>query len=337
VVLTDLDQARLDAGLGHVRAEVATLRARGRISADAAARLTALVTGSLTKDAFADADFVIEAVFEEMAVKQRVLAEVEAVVRPDCVLATNTSSLSVTEMASGLAHPERVAGFHLFNPVAMMPLVEVVRGAATDDATAATALAVGGRAKKNCVLVKDAPAFVVNRLLTRFLGEILACVDEGTPFEVAEHAPDPLGLPMSPFFLLQLVGPAVALHVGETMAAAYPGRFAASPKLRALVAAGKTAVYGPDLTIDESVAALLEGGDGADSRPSTAEEVRERALEALAEEIRLMLDEGVVAGPEDIDLCMILGAAWPFHLGGITPYLDRTGIAEKVTGTRFHP
>jgi 3-hydroxyacyl-CoA dehydrogenase/enoyl-CoA hydratase/carnithine racemase len=332
VVLTDLDQARLDAGLGHVRAEVARLRERGRISADAAARLTALVTGSLTKDAFADADFVIEAVFEEIAVKQRVLAEVEAVVRPDCVLATNTSSLSVTEMASGLAHPSRVVGFHLFNPVAMMPLVEVVRGAPTDDATAATALAVGTRAKKNCVLVKDAPAFVVNRLLTRFLGEILACVDEGTPLEVAEHAPDPLGLPMSPFFLLQLVGPAVALHVGETLAAAYPDRFAPSPKLRALVAAGKTAVYRPDLTIDESVAALLAGGD----RPSTAGEVRERALEALADEIRLMLDEGVVAGPEDIDLCMILGAGWPIHLGGITPYLDRSGIAEKVTGTRFH-
>jgi len=332
VVLTDLDQARLDAGLGHVRAEVARLRDRGRISADAAARLTALVTGSLTKDAFADADFVIEAVFEEMTVKQRVFAEVEAVVRPDCVLATNTSSLSVTEMASGLAHPSRVVGFHLFNPVAMMPLAEVVRGAATDDATVATALAVGSRAKKNCVLVKDAPAFVVNRLLTRFLGEIIAAVDEGTPFEVAEHAPDPLGLPMSPFFLLQLVGPAVALHVGETLAAAYPDRFIVSPKLRALVAAGKTAVYRPDFTVDESVAELLAGGD----RPSTAGEVRERALEALAEEIRLMLDEGVVAGPEDIDLCMILGAGWPFHLGGITPYLDRAGISEKVTGTRFH-
>ena len=260
VVLTDLDQARLDAGVGHVRAEVAKLRDRGRISADAAARLTALVTGSLTKDAFADADFVIEAVFEEIAVKQRVFAEVEAVVRPDCVLATNTSSLSVTEMASGLAHPERMVGFHFFNPVAMMPLVEVVRAAHTDDATLATALAVGKALKKNCVLVKDAPAFVVNRLLTRFLGEIIGCVDEGTPFEVAEHAPDPLGLPMSPFFLLQLVGPAVALHVGETLAAAYPDRFKVSPKLRALVQTGKTAVYRPDFTVDESVAALLAGG-----------------------------------------------------------------------------
>jgi 3-hydroxyacyl-CoA dehydrogenase/enoyl-CoA hydratase/carnithine racemase len=345
VVLTDLDQARLDAGVGYVRAEVAKLRDRGRIGADAAARLTALVTGSLTKDAFADADFVIEAVFEETAVKQRVFAEVEAVVRPDCVLATNTSSLSVTEMASGLAHPSRVVGFHFFNPVAMMPLVEVIPAAHTDDATLATALAVGQALKKNCVLVKDAPAFVVNRLLTRFLGEIIACVDEGTPFEVAEHAPDPFGLPMSPFFLLQLVGPAVALHVGETLAAAYPDRFKVSPKLRALVEAGKTAVYRPDFTVDASVAALLAGGTTPQDPPETggmpspqaplAGEVRERALEALAEEIRLMLDEGVVAAPEDIDLCMILGAGWPFHLGGITPYLDRAGITEKVTGTRF--
>jgi 3-hydroxyacyl-CoA dehydrogenase/enoyl-CoA hydratase/carnithine racemase len=331
VVLTDLDQARLDAGVGHVKAEIAKLASRGRISADTASRLTGLVSGSLTKDAFADADFVIEAVFEETSVKQRVFAEVEAVVRPDCVLATNTSSLSVTKMAAGLAHPERVAGFHFFNPVAMMPLVEVVRAAATDDATLATALAVGKALKKDCVLVKDSPAFVVNRLLTRFLGEVLACVDEGTPVEVAEHAPDPLGLPVTPFVLLQLVGPAVALHVAETLAAAYPDRFAVSPKLRALVAAGKTGLYQPDLTVDESVVAILAGGD----RPSTAEQVRERALEALAEEIRLLLDEGVVAAPEDVDLCMILGAGWPFHLGGITPYLDRSGITEKVTGTPF--
>jgi 3-hydroxyacyl-CoA dehydrogenase len=156
-------------------------------------------------------------------------------------------------------------------------------------------------------------------------------VDEGTPLQVAEHAADPLGLPMPPFLLLQLVGPAVALHVAETLHAAYPDRFATSPKLRALVQAGHTAIYGPDFRVDQAVAGLLAGGD----RPSTAEQVRERALEALAEEIAMMLDEAVVAAPEDIDLCMILGAGWPFHLGGITPYLDRTGIAEKVTGSTF--
>ena len=324
VVLTDLDQARLDAGVAHVHGEIRSLRDHGRLSPDAAARLTGLVSGSLDMSAFADADFVIEAVFEQMTVKQQVFAELEAVVRPDCVLATNTSSLSVSEMAAGLAVPSRVVGFHFFNPVAMMPLVEVVRGEATDDAAVATALAVGTGLKKNCVLVKDAPAFVVNRLLTRFLGEITAAVDEGTPFDVAEHALDPLGLPMPPFLLLQLVGPAVALHVAETMAAAFPGRYHVSAKLRALVASGKTAVYGPDFSVDPSVAEILAGGD----RPSTAEQVLARALEALAEEIRLMLDDGVVAGPEDIDLCMILGAGWPFHLGGITPYLDRMGPAR---------
>ncbi|HYB49255.1 MAG TPA: 3-hydroxyacyl-CoA dehydrogenase NAD-binding domain-containing protein [Streptosporangiaceae bacterium] len=339
VVLTDLDAERLEAGVGQAHAEIAKLLSRGRISADAAARLTGLVTGSLSKDAFADADFVIEAVFEDLAVKQRVFGEVEAVVRPDCLLATNTSSLSVTEMAAGLAYPSRVVGFHFFNPVAMMPLVEVARigqhgTVRTDDVTLATALAVGRALRKNCVLVKDSPAFVVNRLLTRFLGEIAACVDEGTPFEVAEHATDALGLPMPPFLLLQLVGPAVALHVMRTLAAAYPDRFAVSPKLQALVEAGQAAVYRPDFSVDPAVAAILAArGDG--DRPSTAEQVRTRVLEALADEIRLMLDEAVVAAPEDIDLCMILGAGWPFHLGGITPYLDRSGIAEKVTGTRF--
>jgi 3-hydroxyacyl-CoA dehydrogenase len=331
VLLTDLDEERVRHGVGYAHSEIAKLAAKGRISADEASRLTALVTGSVSKDGFADADWVIEAVFENLDVKRKVFAEAEAIVSPECVLATNTSSLSVSAMAEGLKHPERVVGFHFFNPVAVLPLVEVVRGTATDDASLATALEVGKQLRKNCVIVKDEPAFVVNRLLTRFLGEITGSVDEGTPFEVAEHAADPLGLPMPPFLLLQLVGPAIALHVAETLHTAYPDRFAVSPKLQALVEAGKTSVYGPDFAVDPEVAKLLEGGDN----PSTGEQVLQRALEGLAEEIRLMLDEGVVAAPEDIDLCMILGAGWPFHLGGITPYLDRSGVSEKVTGAPF--
>ncbi|MEV6029965.1 3-hydroxyacyl-CoA dehydrogenase NAD-binding domain-containing protein [Nonomuraea sp. NPDC052116] len=324
VVLTDLDQARLDKGVGYVHAEVDKLLGKGRVSADQANRLKALVTGSLTKDAFADADFVIEAVFEDMAVKKQVFAEVEAVVSAECVLATNTSSLSLTEMGAGLAHPERLVGFHFFNPVAVMPLLEIIRGAATDDATLATAFAVGKSLKKSSVLVKDAPAFVVNRLLTCFMGEVVTAVDEGTPLEVAEHALDGLGLPMSPFALLQLVGPAVGLHVAETLHEAFPDRFGVSENMAKLVAAGKPGVYRPDFTLDPEAVALFSGG----TSPSTAEQVRERVLAALAREVRIMLDEGVVAAPQDIDLCMILGAGWPFHLGGITPYLDRTGIAR---------
>ena len=335
VVLTDVDQARVDKGVGYVHGEIDKLLGRKRLSPDAANRLKALVSGSLDKAAFADADFVIEAVFEELSVKQQVFAEVEEHVSAECVLATNTSSLSITEMAAKLSHPERVVGFHFFNPVAVLPLLEIVRGEQTDDATLATAFAVSKQLKKSSVLVKDAPAFVVNRLLTRFLGEVIRAVDEGTPFEVADKALDPLGLPMSPLLLLQLVGPAVALHVAETMHNAFPDRFGVSENMKRFVAAGKTAVYTWDATgkpqVDPEVAALWQPG----SSPLTAPELRDRAEEALAQEIRLMLDEGVVAEAQDIDLCLILGAGWPFWLGGITPYLDRAGVSERVTGKRF--
>jgi 3-hydroxyacyl-CoA dehydrogenase/enoyl-CoA hydratase/carnithine racemase len=334
VVLTDLDQGRLDKGVGYAHAEIDKLVGRRRVSPDRANRLKALITGSLTKDAFSDADFVIEAVFEDLKVKQQVLAEVEAVVSDDCVLATNTSSLSITAMASQLAHPERVVGFHFFNPVAVLPLLEIVRAGKTDDASLATAFAVGKKLKKSCVLVADRPAFVVNRILTRFMGAVTSAVDEGTDFTVADRAVEPLGLPMSPFVLLQLVGPAVALHVAETLHEAFPDRFGVSENLGRLVAAGKTGIFTWDSgtqEVDPEVAALFQQGDS----PLTEEQVRDRALEAIAQEIRIMLDEGVVAEAQDIDLCMILGAGWPFHLGGITPYLDRTGVSERVTGRRF--
>ncbi len=335
VVLTDLDAERVERGVATVHAEIRKLRDRGRISTDAANRLTALVSGTTDKTAFADADFLVEAVFEDMAVKQAVFRELDEITPPECVLATNTSSLSVTEISAGLRHPERVLGFHFFNPVAVLPLVEVIRARDTDEATLATALAVGKTLRKSCVLVRDAPGFAVNRLLTRFIGEVIAAIDEGTPIKDADAALDSLGLPMSPLALLSLVGPPIALHVAETLHAAFPDRFAVSANLAQLVAAGKSGLYLPDGSgrIDPEAAAIFAGG----ASPSTPERVRERALAALAEEIGAILAEQVLAGPQDVDLCMLLGAGWPFHLGGITPYLDRTGTSEKVLGRRFLP
>jgi 3-hydroxyacyl-CoA dehydrogenase/enoyl-CoA hydratase/carnithine racemase len=337
VVLTDVDQARLDKGLAGVRREIDGLRAKKRVSQDEANRLIALVTGSLDGAAFADADFVIEAVFEDLAVKKAVFAELEKHVPATTILATNTSSLSVSAMATDLEHPERVVGFHFFNPVAVLPLLEMVRGDRTDDATLATAFATAKALRKSAILVADQPAFVVNRLLTRFLGEVTAAIDEGTDPAVADRALAPLGLPMSPIMLLQLVGPAVALHVSETLAEAYPDRFAVSENLRRIVDAGHRTLISFDQDgrqgLDPEVAALWLRGDD----PSTAEQVRNRALTALAVEARIMLDEGVVADAADIDLAMITGAGWPFWLGGITPYLDRTGVSERATGRRFQP
>jgi 3-hydroxyacyl-CoA dehydrogenase/enoyl-CoA hydratase/carnithine racemase len=336
VVLTDVDQARLDQGLAGVRREIDTLKAKRRIGSDEANRLTALISGSLDYAAFADADFVIEAVFEELAAKKAVFGELEKHVGATTILATNTSSLSVSTMAADLDHPERVVGFHFFNPVAVLPLLELVRGDRTDDATLATAFATAKALRKSAILVADKPAFVVNRLLTRFLGEVTGAIDEGTDPAVADGALAPLGLPMSPIMLLQLVGPAVALHVSETLAAAYPDRFAVSENLRRTVDAGHRTLISFDQTgaqaLDPEVAALWQRRDS----PSTAEQVRDRALTALVVEARIMLDEGVVADAADIDLAMITGAGWPFWLGGITPYLDRTGVSESATGRRFH-
>ncbi|MEV2242052.1 3-hydroxyacyl-CoA dehydrogenase NAD-binding domain-containing protein [Micromonospora sp. NPDC049891] len=331
VVLTDLDQGRVDKGVGYVHTQIEKAVSKGRMDKGTAAKLYGLVSGSVDKSVFADADFVIEAVFEDLSVKKQVWAELEKIVKPEAVLATNTSSLSITEMAAELEHPERVVGFHFFNPVAVLPLLEIVRGERTDDATLATAFAVGKQLKKSSVLVKDAPAFVVNRLLTRFLGTVFAAVDAGTPLEVANRALDPLGLPMRPLALLQLVGPAVAYHVGGTLHAAFPDRFGVSENLKRIADSGQPIVV--DDEINAEVAKLLVVGD----EPLTEEQVRQNALDALAQEIRLMLDEGVVAEAQDIDLCMILGAGWPFHLGGVTPYLDRTGTSERVTGKRFLP
>ncbi|MFI7437051.1 3-hydroxyacyl-CoA dehydrogenase NAD-binding domain-containing protein [Micromonospora haikouensis] len=331
VVLTDLDQGRVDKGVGYVHTQIEKAVSKGRMDKGTAAKLYGLVSGSVDKAAFADADFVIEAVFEDLDVKKQVWAELEKIVSPEAVLATNTSSLSVTAMAAELEHPERVVGFHFFNPVAVLPLLEIVRGERTDDATLATAFAVGKQLKKSSVLVKDAPAFVVNRLLTRFLGTVFAAVDAGTPLDVANAALDPLGLPMRPLALLQLVGPAVAYHVGGTLHGAFPDRFAVSENLRRIAESGQPIVVDDEINAD--VAKLLVVGD----EPLTAEQVRRNALDALAQEVRLMLDEGVVAEAQDIDLCLILGAGWPFHLGGVTPYLDRTGTSERVTGRRFLP
>ncbi|MCU1566251.1 MAG: 3-hydroxyacyl-CoA dehydrogenase [Pseudarthrobacter sp.] len=337
VVMTDVDQARVDKGVGYVHAEVDKLLAKQRISQDAANRTKALVTGSVSKDVFADADFVIEAVFEELNVKKQVFAELERIVTPECILATNTSSLSVTAMAEDLQHPERLVGFHFFNPVAVMPLLEIVRAPRTDDAVLATAFELAKALKKTGVLVKDAAAFVVNRILLRLMGEVTAAFDEGTPAEVADNALRPMGLPMTPFTLGAMVGLPVAQHVQESLHAAFGDRFTVSANLQKLIDNGVKGLWasGPDggQVIPDSTLSLMSFG----TSPSTADEVLRRTQDALAEEIGLMLAEGVVAGPEDIDLCMILGAGWPLFLGGITPYLDRAGASERVNGKRFLP
>jgi len=336
VVITDIDQARIDKGLSYIASELDKMHQKGRISRTAYDRARQNISGSLDYQAFADADFIIEAVFEDLEVKKEVFAKLEDHVPETAVLATNTSSLSVSAMAAGLKHPERVVGFHFFNPVAVMPLLEIAQGEKTDDATVATAYAVAKKLKKTAILVKDAPAFVVNRLLMRFMGEIFKAVDEGADVDVADRSVDDFGLPMRVFALLELVGPGVGYHVSKTMQDAFPDRFYASANMKALIDAGVSpiAVYeGDKAVLTPEAKAVIKVGDVKLS----GEQIRERVLAALADETNRMIEEGIVAGVQDIDLGMITGAGWPFWLGGLTPYLDREGVAEAVNSKRFLP
>ncbi|GGF21612.1 3-hydroxyacyl-CoA dehydrogenase NAD-binding domain-containing protein [Subtercola lobariae] len=388
VTITDLDDARVEKGIAAVRDRLDRLSSRGKIAADDLPELKALISGTTDVSALADADFVIEAVFENLQVKRGVFANLEKHLSPTALLATNTSSLSIDQLAEGLAHPERVVGFHVFNPVGTVPLLEVVRGTRTSDETVETATSLARRLDRVPVLVADKPGFVVNRLLTRMYSVVLGAVDDGLPIEAADAALAPLALPMTPIALLQFVGPAVQLHVCETMAEAYPDRFRVPQCLANLVehdvrelltrdarltdsareyfvaatapavtstSASASAAAASTATPAATTSTLTEGAPAAAVTPSAASatvstpefapenspeppaDLLTAVLDAWAEEAAIMLDEGAAHSAEDIDLCMILGANYPPHLGGLTPLLDRTGAAERMTGLRFHP
>jgi 3-hydroxyacyl-CoA dehydrogenase/enoyl-CoA hydratase/carnithine racemase len=312
VALRDLSEEILERARTSIEGELAGRVARGRLSEDKARFLTGLVRTSTEYDVFAGCDLVVEAVFEDMAVKKDVFAELERVVGPEAVLATNTSALSVTEMAADLEHPERVCGLHFFNPVAVMPLVELVRGERTGDATVATAWDIAARLRKTVVPVADAPGFVVNRLLTRMTRTLMDALERGATVEQTDEAALRLGLPMAPSVLLQLVGPKVARHVLETMHEAWPDRYPLSAALDALVDGREIPTSGgPRPELEEITAAVLE---------------------AFADEARHLLEDGVVAEAADVDTAMLLGAGFPFWLGGITKHLDQTGVSVRVAG-----
>ena len=312
VVLRDLTQAQVDDAKSWIVSELDELTRKGRIGEAKARFLSSLVTGGTEWSVFDGCDLVLEAVFEEMRVKKEVFAELERVVSPECVLATNTSSLSVTEMGADLEHPERVVGMHFFNPVAVLPLVELVRTPQTDDVTLATAWAVTEKLRKRGVLVRDAPAFVVNRLLARQGSVITDALDRGNTVDETDEAVLRLGLPMAPSVLLQLVGPKVANHVRHTLNNAWPDRFPLSASLESLAEGGEPVVV--------------------EHAPRSVEEIHEAVLEAMADEVWHILEEKVVAEAADVDTCLLLGAGFPFWLGGITKHLDQTGISHRVVG-----
>jgi 3-hydroxyacyl-CoA dehydrogenase/enoyl-CoA hydratase/carnithine racemase len=297
VVLKDVSQEIVDAAVERVRAEAGARKPF----------LATIVSGTTGWDEFADCDLILEAVVEQLPVKLQVFAELRALAKPGAVLATNTSSLPVAEMGADF-------GMHFFNPVAVMPLVELVVTPDTPEEALATAAAVTRKLRKTGVVVKDSPGFVVNRVLTRLTSVLMDSLEHGNTVEETDEAILRLGLPMAPSVLLQMVGPKVAYHTLETMHAAFPERFPLSPTLRNY-AAGRD-----EIVVEEE-------------RPRTVEEITDAVLDAMADEIERLLDEGVVAEAADVDTCLLLGAGFPFFLGGITPHLrTRRGDRRPAAG-----
>lgn len=326
VLINDLDQERVDKALERVSAQLDRAVRRGRLTTERRDEIRGRIHGTVRLEDFYPCETVIEAVFEKLEVKQQVWSELERIIAPDTLLLTNTSALSIDDQATALQHPDRLIGFHFFNPVAVLPLIEIVQGINTSSNTVEKAFALARALGKTPVLVQDRPGFVVNRLLTRLFSEVLLLIDDGSdPFTV-DHALDPVGLPMTPLRLLQFIGPQVQLHICQSLHNAYPERFPLSRSLARVAEEGLPGYLADDGSILPEASHLLPP-----AQPADADEIRARILSAMSDEAQHMLSEGVVSAPQQIDLCMILGANYPFHTGGLTPLLDRE------TGSSFNP
>jgi len=338
-LITDLSQERVDLALERVTDQLERAAKRGNLAASERDRVAGLVAGTTDVADYAERDVVIEAVFEDLAVKRSVWASVERVVSRDTLLLTNTSSLSIEDQGAQLRHPERLIGFHFFNPVAVLPLVEIVQSPETSPETVDAAFALAGALGKTAVLVKDSPGFVVNRLLTRLFSDALALIDAGTDAHAVDTALVRDGLPMTPLALLGYIGPAVQLHILETMHLGYADRFTVSPSLRRVVELGLPGYLDRDGRLSPEATAVIEGVLAAGTRRvvlSDPDTIRGLLLRGLADETWRMLAEGTVLGAADIDACMILGANFPHHTGGLTPLLDRSGASLAANGVLFH-
>jgi 3-hydroxyacyl-CoA dehydrogenase/enoyl-CoA hydratase/3-hydroxybutyryl-CoA epimerase len=303
---------------------------------------------SLGLDGFAGADLVVEAVVEIQEIKEKVLAELEGRVSEHCVIATNTSSLSVKRLSEVIGRPERFVGMHFFNPVAKMPLVEVIRGPKTSDETVARVVGWAKALGKNPVVVGDAPGFLVNRVLMPYLSEALRLQSEGLDIAKVDAAAKAFGMPMGPFRLLDEVGIDVASKVARTFSIQFPDRFSESPALKKMSKDGRLGRKSGGGFYE------YEGGKSRGawkglSRPDEEldrQTITDRLMLRMADEGFRCLEEGVAASARDVDLATVFGVGFPPFLGGLCRWvgdegpqvlLDRLIALCEEHGGRFEP
>ncbi|MHB1044954.1 MAG: 3-hydroxyacyl-CoA dehydrogenase NAD-binding domain-containing protein [Thermoanaerobaculia bacterium] len=330
------------------------LKKRRMTKVDFASKMS-LLSGGLGWEGFETCDVTIEAVLEKLAVKQAVLKEWEAVAAPEAIFASNTSTLPITEIAKAASRPERVVGMHFFNPVHKMPLVEVIFGEKTAPEVTATIFDLARKMGKTPVVVKDAPGFLVNRILAPYLGEGVRLLLEGVPMEAIDKGMRAFGMPVGPIELLDDVGIDVAAKGAETLSAAWPERMPIDPAFGKLVTGSRLGRktkkgfyrYEGDKRVGPDPQAYAELGVAAPGSASiTPEALEARLIYPMVNEAAFCLADGIVPGPDKLDLAMIFGIGFPPFRGGLCAHADTRGLAAVASaltrlasekGPRFNP
>jgi 3-hydroxyacyl-CoA dehydrogenase/enoyl-CoA hydratase/3-hydroxybutyryl-CoA epimerase/enoyl-CoA isomerase len=354
VLLLDSVPQALETGMASLTKVMQSRIEIGRMTpADLVAALGRLST-TTTLQAMADRDVVIEAIIEKEENKVQVYRELQPILPPDAIVASNTSTISITRMAKAVARPENFAGMHFFNPVDRMQLVEVIRGESTSDMTVATLVALAKRIGKTPIVVRDCPGFLVNRILFPYLNESLVLLEEGAHPRAIDKAAVAFGMPMGPITLNDLVGLDTSLYAGRVVNTAFADRAKTTRILDELVAAKRLGqksgagfysyAKGARGADDPALEAILEKCRTA-HRDINAEEITDRLFLPMLVEASRVLTEGIVRDPGDVDMGLILGIGFPAFRGGLLRWADALGsgkVLEKLgryesLGPRFHP
>ncbi len=339
VRLKDTDAQRVSKGIAAVSDVLRQRLKKRQITRMQYDDQLGLAGGTAYYTGFGRAQLVIEAVFEDLALKHTVLREVEPLLHPDAVYASNTSTIPIASIAEASARPGRVLGMHFFSPVHKMPLLEIIRAAATDADAVTTAVAYGKKLGKTVIVVNDSPGFYTTRALSAYMNEAGRLLDEGASIESIDRALLVFGFPVGPVTLLDEVGIDVGGKVGQVMAESFGARMAPSESLRRVVESGRTGrkgkkgfyLYGDDGAkgdVDASVYELLP--HGAKRREIDADEIRQRCVLAMVNEAARCLDEGVLRSARDGDVGAVFGIGFPPFRGGPFRYVDTVGAASIV-------
>jgi 3-hydroxyacyl-CoA dehydrogenase/enoyl-CoA hydratase/3-hydroxybutyryl-CoA epimerase len=349
VRLKDAEHERVAKGLREVSSILREQLRRKRITRRQLDDELTLVGGTIDYSGFAGASIIIEAVFEDLKVKQSVLAEAEAVA-PRAIFASNTSTIPIERIAANAKHPERVLGMHFFSPVQKMPLLEVIRSKATNNEALATAVSYGKKLGKTVIVVRDAPGFYANRILAPYVNEAGLLLDEGVAIEAVDRALVEFGFPVGPITLIDEVGLDIAGKSSAVMLGAFGDRMVPAASLAKVIEAGRTGrkggkgfyryENGKKKGVDETVYPLFSSN--AQRMLIGARDIVERCVFAMLNEAARCLEEGIIASARDGDVGAVYGIGFPPFRGGPFRYLDTLGIptvnrALEVLDGRFSP